>query len=147
MSRFGYLFPIACALPGIAEGKCPPLPLRTLPITVGRLTIFTLPAPVTTVGAPPAISFKVGTTVVVRQARTTEALEITFSTGSWGPIALVQRSAGGAVLRTDTLLVSIQPPGQITYRYYSRGAFEIVLKSGNNEGEIISICEARPGGN
>lgn len=148
MSRFRLVLPALClvAVPGIAGAKCPPLPLSSLPIKIGKLTISGQPAPMATVGAPPVVRFN-GATVIVRQAKTTEALEITFSTGSWGPIEVVQRNAGGVVLRTDTLLVSTRIPGQITYRPYTRGAFEVLLRSGNNEGEIISICEAGPAGN
>lgn len=131
------------ATAGTAAATCPALPLGPLPITIGNLEVSALPSPGATIGAPPVIRFN-GATIVVRQKPNTEALEITFTTGSWGPIEAVQRNAAGAVLRTDTLPTSTPTPGQVTYRHYTHGAHEVHFKSGNNEGDFVSVCEALP---
>jgi hypothetical protein len=109
---------------------------------VGALQISAVPGPGSTVGTPPVIFFS-GTSVVVKQAAGTEALEITFQTGSAGPVDASQRDAAGRVLRTDILLTTATPTGQITHYYYTRGAHDVVFTSRNNEGALIAVCEAR----
>ena len=129
------------AVPGVVSAMCGPLPSGTLPLSVGDLVVDTIPGTGAKLGIPPNIRFN-HVSVVVKQRPTTEALEITFETGSVGPARATQRDDKGATLRVDVLPTYSLKPGQVTYRYYTRGAFDVLFESENHEGALISVCEA-----
>ena len=139
---FSITLTAALVAAGVASAACPPFRSGGLPQTVGGLLVDVVPAPGSTIGVPPVIRFN-GKSVVVKQRPTTLGLEISFQTGSVGPVDAQLRDSRGRVLQTQTFLTTSTPPGVVTYYAYTQGAYDVLFKSRNNEGAVVSVCETR----
>ncbi|SDB21492.1 hypothetical protein SAMN02982931_01600 [Bauldia litoralis] len=140
----GFVTVTVIAFAGSAAAECPALPVDTLlPTAIGDLTLRTEPPGGKTVspsvGTPSVLTLN-GFAIVVEQTADVTGLEVTFRTGSVGPVEVTEKDATGAVLRTSVLPTGSPPPDEITYYPHTAGVAEVWFRSQNNEGALIRVC-------
>jgi hypothetical protein len=113
-------------------------PNTSTPFPAGRLKIDSAPSSATDANGRLPFANSV---ISITQPDDTLALEITFETGSVGPVNAVYYDAAGSQLSQFPLLTHAPTPSSAIYSLFTRGVRLITLTSGNGEGAILDIRE------